>query len=85
MVPDWGRLVAGGHTAGPGDPRKPPAGVGSMSSPAGVEIAAGAASWARVMLVLGKLGGARLQGIRDAVNLEVRLHLHSLLSVLRKL
>lgn len=56
-----------------------------MSFPAGVEVAARAASWAHVMLVPGKPGGTRLLGIGGAVNPEVRLHLHPLLSVLGEL
>lgn len=82
MVLDRSCLVA----AGPGDPGKPPAGAGSGSSPVGVEGAAGATSWARVPLAPGQLGGPPPPlGIGGAVNPEVRLHLHPLLSLLGKL
>lgn len=84
VMPDRSRPAAGGP-AEPGDPGKPSAGAGSRSQsprglPDGAEVAAGAASWARVELVPGKPGSAR-----GAVNPEVRLHLHPLLSVLGKL
>ena len=85
MEPDRSYLIAGRHTAGPGDPGKPPAGAGSASSPAGAEVVTGIASWAPVMLGPGKLGGTRLLGFRGAVNPEVWLHLHPLLSLLGKL
>lgn len=87
MVPDRSGLVAvgGGHTAGPGDPGKSPAGTGSASSPAGVEVVTGAASWAHVLLGLGKLGGTRLLGFGGAVDPEARPHLHPLPSLLGKL
>lgn len=42
----------------------------------------GAASWAHVLLGLGKLGGTRLLGFRGAVDPEARPHLHPLLSLL---